>query len=106
MIYKDLIVNTDNRPIKVLLKLPDGVYDSSRILLFSFALDRHTSLQTAPYCKAADYLIALGHNSLSFDIPNHGEYIDEFGEGINGLRDAFPDRFQLQPIGLVFAGCC
>jgi hypothetical protein len=36
----------------------------------------------------AETLLACGHPVISFDLPNHGEYADAHGEGLNGMAAA------------------
>lgn len=58
-------------------------------LLLTFAMDRATSLGKQPYSFAAEHFVAHGHRAASFDLPNHGDRIDKYGEAIEGMRNAF-----------------
>jgi dienelactone hydrolase len=82
-------VTTPSGTIEARLLEPDA---DSRVddpaLLFTFALDRDTSLTQQPYCIAAEAFVAAGHRAVSFDQPNHGSRIDADGEGIAGYRNA------------------
>lgn len=61
-------------------------------LLLSFAMDWETSLCTEPYNLTATHFLRQGHRAASFDLPHHGQRIDEHGEGITGFRNAFIDE--------------
>lgn len=46
----------------------------------------------------AQQFVSRGHAALSYDVPNHGELVNEHGEGITGMRNALiagEDPFQL-----------
>jgi dienelactone hydrolase len=58
----------------------------------TFAADRYTSLKKQPYSMLAEMFLQKGQRVLSFDLPNHGERINEFGSDITGLRNAFISR--------------
>ena len=58
------------------------------MVLMTFAMDRHTSLDMHPYNVARNLFLMNGHRVMSFDLPNHGERVNEFGEGITGWRNA------------------
>ncbi len=57
-------------------------------LLVSFSATRQMTLQTAPYDITAKAFTDAGHYVVSFDLPNHGDRIDEYGEGLVGLWTA------------------
>jgi len=54
-------------------------------LLLSFSATRQMTLQTEPYDITAKAFTAAGHYVVSFDLPNHGDRIDDYGEGLVGL---------------------
>ena len=77
------------RRVDALLLEPDaGRQAQDPALLLTFSLDRDRSLRVEPYSIAASEFVAAGHRALSFDPPNHGTRVDQFGEGIAGMRDA------------------
>ena len=79
-----------DRTIPIRLHLPEHQRPmSDRVLLLSFAGDRETSLTVAPYRLASEVFLEEGHNVLSIDLPNHGSQINDDGEGIPGMRNAF-----------------
>ena len=57
-------------------------------LLLTFAAGREGSLFNAPYKHTAEAFLEAGHRALSFDFVGHGERIDRFGPGIDGLRNS------------------
>ena len=57
-------------------------------LLLSFSATRQMTLQTAPYDITAKLFTDAGHYVASFDLPNHGDGIDEYGDGLVGLWTA------------------
>lgn len=60
-------------------------------LLLTFAMDWETSLCVEPYNLTAKYFLQQGHRAASFDLPNHGARLNQYGEGIAGFRNAFID---------------
>jgi len=71
------------------LSPPDGKFSKNPLLLISLAMDWKTSLTVEPYNGTAQKFLANGHRVLSFDLPNHGARVNQFGEGITGMRNAF-----------------
>ena len=57
-------------------------------LLLTFAAGREGSLFSATYRHTAEAFLGAGHRALSFDFIGHGERIDRFGPGIDGLRNS------------------
>lgn len=58
-------------------------------LLLNFATDRQTSLTGAPYNAAVEVFLKAGHRAASFDLPAHGERVDDRGTGIDGMCARF-----------------
>ena len=58
-------------------------------LVLSLASDRLSSLENPAFSDAATAFVKAGHYALSFDLPNHGDRVDEHGEGIAGMCAAF-----------------
>jgi dienelactone hydrolase len=84
----DVRFHTPNAP------KPDG----ERALLLSFAGEKQSSLTADRFSLVAQEFVSHGHAALSFDLPNHGDQVDEHGEGITGMRNALvagEDPFQL-----------
>lgn len=83
-------VTVGEHELPCLLAAPDqGTQPAARqALLLSFSTTRQMSLQTAPYDITAKAFTAAGHSVVSFDLPNHGDAIDEYGEGLVGMWTA------------------
>ena len=80
-------VTVGDHDLLCLLAAPDQLTQvgARRALLLSFSTTRYMSLQTAPYDITAKAFTEAGHYVVSFDLPNHGDGIDEYGEGLVGL---------------------
>ncbi len=59
------------------------------LLLISLAKDGISSLTQEPYATIPQAFVAKGHRAASFDLPSHGQRIDEHGEALIGLRNAY-----------------
>lgn len=83
-------VTVGDHDLPCLLAAPDQATQTAarRALLLSFSTTRQMSLQTAPYDITAQAFTAAGHSVVSFDLPNHGDSIDEYGEGLIGMWTA------------------
>lgn len=57
----------------------------SAILLLTFASTRQAAFDEDPYNIPARRFAETGYAVASFDLPNHGEQINEFGDGIAGM---------------------
>ncbi len=58
-------------------------------LFLTFSSTRQASFHEEPYDIPARIFAAAGHSVASFDLPNHGEQVNAFGQGIDGLCAAF-----------------
>lgn len=58
-------------------------------LLLTFSSTRQASFYEEPFDIPARIFAGAGHAVVSFDLPNHGEQVNGFGQGIDGLRAAF-----------------
>lgn len=58
-------------------------------LLLTFSSTRQASFHQEPYDIPARIFAAAGHAVASFDLPNHGEQVNGFGQGIDGFCAAF-----------------
>jgi len=54
-------------------------------LLIHLGGDRRSVMGTFPHRLVPDAFVAAGHRVVSFDLPNHGDLIDRFGEGLPGM---------------------
>jgi dienelactone hydrolase len=84
----DVTVSGRKLTIRVLSPEADHMAKEPALLL-TFATDRNTSLTTRPYCLSAEYFLANGHRAASFDLPAHGDRVDQYGGQISGMRNAF-----------------
>ena len=89
-VTKEMCLEVKDRKINLELLSPqENQLAQDPILLMTFAADRHTSLKTHPFCIQTEMFLEMGHRVLSFDLPNHGERINEYGSEITGLRNSF-----------------
>ncbi len=58
-------------------------------LLLTFSSTRQASFGEPPYDIPARIFAEAGHYVVNFDLPNHGEQINAFGQGIVGMAAAF-----------------
>lgn len=85
-------IEVGDRPITAkMISPPAERLAAHPLLLLTLASDRETSLTLHPYSIAADLFLAQGHRVVSFDLPNHGQRLDKYGEGLTGWRNAFVD---------------
>ncbi|MSP13803.1 MAG: hypothetical protein EXR62_12715 [Chloroflexi bacterium] len=80
------------------LGIPDNNTLASRPgLLLTFSSTRQNAMSEDPYDIATRIFSKAGHYVLSFDLPNHGERINAYGQGIAGFSAAImagEDPFQ------------
>ena len=57
-------------------------------LLITLTGSRQEALEHRDYRMVADIFLAAGHRAASFDLPNHGERVDRYGEGLAGMAAA------------------
>ncbi|MBX3051303.1 MAG: hypothetical protein KF753_07525 [Caldilineaceae bacterium] len=62
---------------------------ASSVLLLSFSSTRQASFHEEPYDIPARLFAEAGHAVASFDLPSHGEQVNDFGQGIEGFCAAF-----------------
>ncbi|MBX3011039.1 MAG: hypothetical protein KF832_06005 [Caldilineaceae bacterium] len=83
-------VTTPAAPLTYWLHRPPAPpADAPSILLLTFSSTRQASFHEAPYNLPAQLFAEAGHAVASFDLPNHGEQINAYGEGIVGMCAAF-----------------
>src|SRR5436305_1507735 len=72
------------------LHTPDAAQRAPQpALLLTFSSTRQTSFHESPYDIPARLFAEAGHYVVSFDLPNHGEQANAFGQGIAGMCAAF-----------------
>ena len=90
MAISEFSVETDRGPLTCSLAVPDdGSAAAEPALVLTFSGARDTALESESLRQAAFHFVQAGHYALSFDLPNHGDLIDEYGEGIKGMCAAF-----------------
>lgn len=83
-------VTTPQGPLTYWLHQPAAnVAPHQPALLLTFSSTRQAAFYEAPYDLPARLFAAAGHAVVSFDLPNHGEQINHFGQGIDGFCAAF-----------------
>jgi len=85
----EIVVETPGGPLTCSLAALDGPPAARPTLLLTFGMTRHSALTEQPHHLPARIFTEAGHCAISFDLPNHGERIDAFGEGIGGMCAAF-----------------
>jgi len=60
-------------------------------LLLAITTDWKTSLNHTTYNTIPNIFLSAGYNVASFDLPNHGELINRYGEGLVGWANAISD---------------
>ena len=82
----DFVVESNGRRITCSLACPASSQLAARpALLLTFASTRQSALTEEPYSLVVKSFLAAGHYAASFDLPNHGERINGFGQGIEGM---------------------
>lgn len=83
-------VTTSTGQLTYWLHQPDPTSAATpQALLLTFSSTRQASFYEAPYDIPARLFAAAGHAVVSFDLPNHGEQVNAFGQGIDGFCAAF-----------------
>lgn len=104
-------VDSNGESLKITLASPDagGVTDKSGLLINISATAEH-ALHDETQNHPTPIFLDAGHHVVSFDLPCHGERVDEHGEGILGMGAAYVagvDRFeQFVSDGIVTMDAC
>jgi alpha-beta hydrolase superfamily lysophospholipase len=90
MMLNEFSVAVADHHLRCQVAAPDHLAQvaSRPAVLLSFSTTRQTTLQTHPYAITAEAFTAAGHYVVSFDLPNHGDGINAYGEGLVGLWTA------------------
>ena len=78
------------REVRGLLRTPSHSAPH-RALLINLTGDCRGSLDGAPYRIVPDAFLEAGHPVASFDLPNHGDLVDDYGAGLTGMAAALAD---------------
>ncbi|MFZ4664750.1 MAG: alpha/beta hydrolase family protein [Caldilineaceae bacterium] len=71
------------------LHRPDQTQTAQNALLLTFSSTRQSAFAEAPQDLPARLFAGAGHAVASFDLPQHGEQVNAFGQGIDGFCAAF-----------------
>tara|TARA_Y100000588_G_scaffold395151_1_gene520550 strand:- start:4368 stop:5132 length:765 start_codon:yes stop_codon:yes gene_type:complete len=91
-------VESNDEEVKVTLASPEGekITDQSGLLINISATAQH-AIHDETQNHPTPIFLDAGHYVVSFDLPCHGDRIDEFGEGILGMGAAYAagvDKFE------------
>lgn len=82
----EFVIEVEDRKLTCCLGTPrDARPSAESALLLNFSGTRQRSLREHPYDLATKVFTGAGHAVLSFDMPNHGDRIDPYGEGLSGM---------------------
>ncbi len=98
MNLEEFLVDSNGERVKVTLASPDAAKetDASGLLMNISATAEH-ALHDETQNHPTPIFLDAGHHVVSFDLPCHGERVDEYGEGILGMGAAYMagvDRFE------------
>lgn len=78
-----------NRPygqlIVSVISPPEGKLAQDPLLLLNFSADRHSALPDGRYGGITRPFLDAGYRIASFDLPSHGDRVDQHGSGLSGL---------------------
>ena len=86
-VENDIPLTAGDASFHLLLRTPERLAARPAALI-SLAMDRRTSLAVQPYCRIVDAFLAAGHYAASLDLPNHGERVNAYGDGLGGWAAA------------------
>jgi dienelactone hydrolase len=82
-----LAVKVDGIDRPFLVRLPTNLV-ANPVLLLHLGLSMHHALDVPPYMTVPQRFLDAGHLVATFDLPQHGGWINEFGEGLTGMARA------------------
>lgn len=90
MVRTEFSVESGGRSLTCALASPaENELADDAALLLSFSGTRQSTMDSPAQNMGVEGFVAAGHRALSFDLPNHGDNVDSFGEGITGMCAAF-----------------
>ena len=89
MVRTEFSVESGGRSLTCALASPAEDELADDALLLSFSATRQMTMDSPSHNMGVEGFVAAGHRALSFDLPNHGESVDAFGDGISGMCAAF-----------------
>jgi predicted esterase len=84
---EEFVLNVKGKPHKVLVRTP-AVLTRKPAMLLCLGSTRTDMLNLSSYQISPNIFLAAGHRVASFDLPNHGDLVNEFGEGLEGMAAA------------------
>jgi dienelactone hydrolase len=86
----EFTVETERGPLNCALASPPaGELATDPALLLTFGGARQGVLDGDSSFAPALHFVRAGHRALSFDLPNHGDFVDDYGQSIDGICAAF-----------------
>lgn len=82
-------VETDSGPLACRLAPTPEDAAADPALLLAFGGNRQGVLSREECFGPAELFVRAGHCALSFDLPNHGDLVDEYGQSLEGMCAAF-----------------
>lgn len=90
MNISEFAVATARGPLNCALATPPaGELAADAALLLAFGGTRQAVLDGDSGFAPALHFVRAGHRALSFDLPNHGDFVDQYGQSIDGICAAF-----------------
>jgi len=90
MDISEFAVATARGPLNCALAVPPaGELAADAALLLAFGGTRQAVLDGDSGFAPALHFVRAGHRALSFDLPNHGDFVDQYGQSIDGICAAF-----------------
>lgn len=78
----EFVVRVEDRQLTCALAAPDAAHLQSQPAL---VLALGSTLKREQIAPATESFVAAGHYVLTFDLPNHGERANQYGEGLHGI---------------------
>ena len=90
MNISEFAIATARGPLNCALAAPaPGKLAADAALLLAFGGTRQAVLDGDSGFAPALHFVRAGHRALSFDLPNHGDFVDQYGQSIDGICAAF-----------------
>jgi dienelactone hydrolase len=88
--YRDteLLVPRSCETRAALLRTPARLSIDPALLIILMSDRRHSITADPPESSPADVFLAAGHRVISFDLPQHGDQVNAYGEGLQGMATA------------------
>lgn len=87
-------IKTNGSKNHFVVRIPENKSNRPAFLI-ALASDWKTVFNNPAYNTIPNIFLATGHNVASFDLPNHGELVDSYGEGLEGWVNAISDGIDI-----------